>query len=217
MVTVDLQNKSREFQELYARANPLPGARAKVPLLEVTPSDGDAVFVTESLVVAEYVAEKFGSGGGAAALLPESAEDRAASRLFTELCGGAFGYVAVLRAPEGERRDAAVRALREGLAGADAFLQRHGSAPFLLGTRFSLAEANAAPFVQRMCAALPAYGALDPLDLCDEMGLEHLRRWMEAVLARPSVVRTGVPRERLLGNVAAMLERFAAAEASKAG
>lgn len=213
MVTVDLQNKSKEFQELYARANPLPEARAKVPLLEVASGDGDAVFVTESLVVCEYIAEKF----GAAAFLPESAEDRAASRLFTELCGGAFGYVAVLRAPAGAPRDAAVRALRDGLAGADAFLRRRGSAPFLLGERFSLAEANAAPFVQRRCAVLPEYSAIDPLALCDEMGLEHLKRWMEAVLARPSVIRTGVPRERLLENVSTMLERFAAVEASKAG
>lgn len=56
---VDLENKSEEFCSLYARANPLPGARAKVPLLEI-PTDEETVLLCESLVVADYVAEQFG-------------------------------------------------------------------------------------------------------------------------------------------------------------
>lgn len=216
-VTVDLQDKSPEFQDLYAVANPLPGARAKVPLLEVQKgSNDDVLLVTESLVVADYIAEEFGNDNTKKnknlPLLPTSAKDRAATRLFTELCGGGFGYFPILRAPAGEPREAAVQSLKDGLVNANAFLQHHHSGPFLLGERFSLAECNAAPFVQRACTILPAFCQVDPLQLCDELELTHLQRWMEAVLARPSVIDTGVTMEKLLEGTTAMLERFAAME-----
>ena len=197
----------------------MPGARAKVPLLEVRENDSDDVFLmTESLVVADYVAEMFGTTttsnnkGSNFPLLPASAKDRAITRLFTELCGGAFGYFPILRAAEGEKRDAAVQTLKEGLIQANAFLKHHQSSPFLLGERFSLAECNAAPFVQRACTILPAFCQIDPIQLCDELDLPHLQRWMEAVLARSSVIDTGVSKEKLLEGTTAMLERFAAME-----
>jgi hypothetical protein len=66
---------------------------------------------------------------------------------------------------------------------------------FLLGKRFSLAECNTAPFLQRCCAILPEFTGVDPLQLCDELGLGRLKGWIEAVLARPSVVKTGVSME----------------------
>ena len=219
IVTVDLQDKSQEFQELYAVANPLPGARAKVPLLEVKQGSisDDVLLVTESLVVADYIAEQFGSDSNSnnSPLLPSLAQDRATTRLFTELCGGGFGYFPILRAPEGEQREAALQTLKDGLVNANAFLKHHNSGPFLLGDRFSLAECNAAPFVQRACTILPAFCQIDPLKLCDELELPHLQRWMEAVLARPSVVDTGVTKEKLLEGTTAMLERFAAMEPQK--
>ena len=104
-VLVDLQNKPQEFLDLYALANPIPGARAKVPLLEVTDQEQSSVssannegpvMLTESLVVSQYVAEKFGSD----VLLPSSARDRATMRLFTELCGSSFSYIPILRAQQ---------------------------------------------------------------------------------------------------------------------
>jgi len=210
-VVVDLENKSQEFQDLYSQANPVPGARAKVPLLEVT-EGGEKILVTESLVVTEYVAETFGTES---TLLPASAKDRAVMRLFMELCGSKFGYFGILRGTESKE------SFSEGLVAVDAFLKHYGSKPFLFGSGFSLAESNAAPFVQRACTILPAYTGkdgsekVDPLEICDEKGLKHLKAWMEALLQRPSVVESGVPEETLIERAGQMLQRFQAAEASK--
>jgi len=228
--TVDLQDKPRDFVNLYARANPIPGARAKVPLLharnEKDDDDHDDFVLCESLVVAEYVAEVFGRGEEEeGSLWPESPEDRARVRLFTDLCGSAFSYFPLARAVDDEKKfDAALESFKEGLSAADAFLREgcggggEGEGPFLLGDRFSLAECNAAPFVQRCRAILPAFtgtAKVDPLQLCEDMGLRRLGGWMEAVLSRPSVVRTGVPEDDMRESTTKMLERFAAME--KAG
>lgn len=213
---VDLQNKPQEFLDLYALANPLPGARAKVPLLEVVTDDMKLLYLTESQVLAEYIAEEHGRDK----ILPAKATDRAAMRLFTELCGSSFSYVPILRA-KGQEREEAIQAFKEGLAKVDAFLKHYGSDPFLCGEQFSLAECNTAPFVQRACAILPALTANDkeagedslvvnPLAICQELDLVHLQRWMEAVLARATVVDTGVPPEDMVQKARQMLERFAA-------
>lgn len=219
---MDLQDKSQEFKDLYAVANPLPGARAKVPLLEVKSPLLSDVLLTESLVVADYIAEQFGekittttNNNNLPSLLPALAHERATTRLFTVLCGGsAFSYFPLVRDAEGEKREAAMQTFQDGLVGANAFLKHHhnSAGPFLLGDRFSLAECNAAPFVQRACTILPAFCQIDPLELCDELKLDHLKQWMEAVLARPSVIATGVSKEKLLEGTTAMLARFAAME-----
>jgi len=223
IIPVDLQDKPQQFLDLYARANPLPGARAKVPLLQVGDDgeDDGAVLLCESLVVVEYIAERFaaavsvgGSDGGG--ILPPSAEDRAKMRLFTELCGTTFSYFPLLRAKD-EKLETALDSFKEGLVSADSFLSKLGGAedgPFLFGTRFSLAECNSAPFVQRACTVLPALtgGArsVNPIEICDELQLVRLKEWIEAVLARPSVVATGVRKEDMIESTTRMLERFAA-------
>ena len=231
---VDLQHKSKEFLNGYARANPLIGARAKVPLLHVLvdndnddDDDDNDVFLCESMIVAEYIAEKHN------VLLPVSLEDRAIMRLFTELCGSSFAYFPILRA-KGDQFKVAVETFREGLVKVNSFLkhqqqqqQRNGNhdnndeGPFLLGATFSLAECNAAPFVQRAITILPILTGqanfppvkkVDPLEICDELGLVQLKRWMEAILARPSVMATSVPREDLLKGTTRMLELFSTME-----
>lgn len=205
---VDLQNKSPEFLSLYAQANPIPDARAKVPLLQI----GEDTLIVESLIVAEYVAETYQSS-----ILPTSPERRATMRLFTELCGSLFGYFPLLRADQGTPFDEALQSFREGLVQANAFLAQKGSkqSPFLLDD-FSLAECNIAPFVQRCCTILPAFTGkdgnplVDPLAICDELNLFRLKQWIEAVLSRPSVVETGVPKKDMIESAERMLERFAA-------
>jgi len=214
-VIVDLQNKSQEFLDLYALANPLPGARAKVPLLEVVVDDHRGpVYVTESLIMTEYIAEEHGREK----LLPSKATDRATMRLFTELCGSSFSYVPILRAAkaEGDEYESAIHAYREGLVKVDTFLKHYKSDPFVCGNQFSLAECNVAPFVQRACTILPALttgddgtSKVDTMAICNEMGLIHLQRWIRAVLTRPSVVSTGVPPDEMIQRTRQMLDRFA--------
>jgi len=211
--TIDLQSKPKEFTDLYKLANPLIGARSKVPLLEDRSSD-DVAILCESLVVTDYVAERYGEGS----LLPLNASDQAKARLFTELCSSLFSYFPILRA-EGDDLVAATKTYKDGLVNVDAFLRGVASdadsGPFLLGKRFSTAECNSAPFVQRACTVLPEFAGIDPIQICDELGLVRLKSWMEAVLSRPSVVATGVAREDMLKNTSKMLERFAAMAVEK--
>lgn len=210
------------FVELYAKSNPLPGARAKVPLLVVGDVKGDdASVLCESLIVAEYVAELHRLSSESD-LYPPTPEDRAVMRLFTELCSSSFSYFPILRAREEAQLESVLDTFKSGLADADAFLTKMGTGgngdkgPFLFGDKFTLAECNAAPFVQRACAILPSgLGSgrpVHPLALCDELGLNRLKCWMEAVLERPSVIKTGVPEETMVKNMEKMLERFAAME-----
>ena len=216
-VIVDLQDKPQHFIELYQRANPVPAASAKVPLIQVINDDNEKDFLLcESLVVAEYIAEVYGTDS----LGASSPEDQARVRLFTELCGSAFSYFPLLRSRasngDGVLDSAALESFKEGLVAADAFLRgvtKEGA--FLLGERFSLAECNAAPFLQRCCAILPEFTGIHPLQLCDEQGLGRLKDWIAAVLARPSVVKTGVSMESMRESTTRMLERFAAMD--KAG
>lgn len=226
---MDLQNKSPEFLELYAKANPLPNARAKVPLLQVVGKE-NTTFLCESMVVTEYIAERFDDDER---LLPSNSEDRAKMRLFIELCGSTFSYFNILRSVHSppEEFEKNLETLRDGLRNADAFLKNaHPDGPFVLGDRFSLAECTVAPFVQRSCAVLPAFTGpnnndnnnddggghvvpqVDPVRLCDELGLDRIKRWIESVLVRPSVVSTGVPTEKMIQTTTSMLERFAAAK-----
>ena len=64
------------------------------------------------------------------------------------------------------------------------------AAPFLLGERFSHAEAVAAPWVERMLLMLPFWRGLDALLMCERSGLTATSAWMRAVAARPSVQET---------------------------
>lgn len=210
---MDLQNKSPEFLDLYAKANPIPNARAKVPLLEVV---GQETVLCESMVVTEYIAERYGQS---TTLLPSDSADRAKMRLFIELCGSTFGYFPLLKSRDSpEEFESALQTFKDGLSNADAFLKSaHSKGPFLLGDRFSLAECTVAPFVQRCCVVLPAFtgendsvNKVDPLQVCDDLGLDRMKQWIESVCGRPSVVSTGVASEDMVRSTTNLLERFAA-------
>ena len=177
-------------------------------------------------MVAEYIAELQAKTSdddhASSCLLPHGPEDRAVMRLFTELCSSSFSYLSILRAREESKLDAAVEALKSGLKDVDCFLQRMGSeeGPFLFGNQFTLAECNVAPFVQRACVVLPtglgSGRSINPLELCDICELPRLKAWMNAVLERPSVTKTGVPKEEMIANMEKMLKRFEAMEKEQA-
>mmetsp|Transcript_27846 Transcript_27846/g.47338 ORF Transcript_27846/g.47338 Transcript_27846/m.47338 type:complete len:198 (+) Transcript_27846:192-785(+) len=187
---------------------------------------GDDAVICESLVVSEYVAElqaKLAGGSESEALAksglqPCNPEDRAVVRLFIELCSSRFAYFPIVRAQNEKQHDEALEQFKSGLKDVDAFLRNMGGrkGPFLLGEQFTLAECNTAPFVQRACTVLPAglgnSPPVDPLVLCDELGLERLKSWIEAVLARSSVHETGVPKKDMLKNMKRMIERLNAME-----
>ena len=94
-MTVDLQNKPANFTSVYSEAvatDPHPTlARAKVPVLEHL--DGTPP-LTESLVISEYLEDRWPK------MAEESAQQRAAARLFVERFSSALSYMALLRAEE---------------------------------------------------------------------------------------------------------------------
>ena len=94
-MTVDLQNKPANFTSVYSEAvatEPHPTlARAKVPVLEHL--DGTPP-LTESLVISEYLEDRWPK------MAEESAQQRAAARLFVERFSSALSYMALLRAEE---------------------------------------------------------------------------------------------------------------------
>jgi len=223
-VPIDLGNKPPEFLEVYSRANPIPGERAKVPVLEVEPG---GLAITESLIVTDYLAEAHPEAG----LMPSACEDRALVRLFSEVCGSStFAYWSVMMARNSnnnsdnnddetsEAFETAVAEFTERLVKANAFLEARASrdGPFLFGERFTLAECNAAPFVQRACNVLSAYTgekhgcpSVDPMAICEARGLTRLQQWMAAVLAHPSVKSLELSSDEMNQSVNKMLQRFA--------
>lgn len=225
-IAIDLQNKPKEFCELYALANPVPNARAKVPVLEVvTTAGGEPFVITESLIVTDYLAESYPEAG----LIPTSSEDRATMRLFSELCGSSsFSYWNILRTRgDNEKFESAVQEFKQGLINANTFLEKKGDSkgPFLFGEQFTLAECNTAPFIQRACNVLPAFTSegdagtgtsastvVDPIKICEEEGLSRLKKWITATLARPSVKSIELPEEDMIQSVSKMLKRFAEME-----
>ena len=174
-------------------------------MLEV--QDGSPATLIESMVVLEYLED----------IAPKtlSPMERANARLFAALFQPALSYIPILKAePGSEEEAAAVDELRDGLKAIDNYLTAHGSAdgPFLLGERFSMAEAATAPFAQRFAAVLPGLRpGLDPHSLLTDNGLTRLADWLQAVCERESCVETLPPPEELVANYKKLLERMAAA------
>lgn len=71
-------------------------------------------------------------------------------------------------------------------------------------------EVCLAPFVQRLIVVLPHYAKVDPLALAEKLGCARLKRWMEALAARPSTVASGGTREETIANYGRLLERMKA-------
>ena len=189
-----------------------------MPVLEVI-GDQTNFALCESLVVADYIAERYPNVG----LIPtNSVEDRATMRLFVELFGSSFSYWNILRSQGDEEKfQLAIEEFKQGLINVNAFLEKMGDSsrgPFLFGDQFSLAECNTAPFLQRACNVLPVFTGgtnsvfVDPIKFCDEQDLSRLKTWIMAVLARPSVKATELPKEEMIQSVTKMLKRFAEME-----
>jgi len=212
-ILIDLQNKPPEFLEVYAKANPLPNARAKVPVLEVKEGE-NSLTLTESKLVAEYLGEAFPESG----LVPNNPSDRATQRLFMELCGSSsfsyyFSIIKAQKDPPNFQKS--VASLVDGMIKANTFLEAKGKSggPFLFGDQFTLAECEAAPFLQRACFILPNFtgnsncAKVDPFQICDDHKLNRLKEWMTATLARPSVETAKVPDEEMKASVGKILQR----------
>jgi len=146
----------------------------------------------------EYLCDAFGGR----ALLPRDAAGRAAVRLWSEHCDNvlASAHFTLLMnadaATAGAKEAALAAALRryeDGLAGG----------AFLAGPDFTLADANAVPFFERLAFSLRRFRGHDAL-----AAFPRTRAWFEACKARPSVAATLRPE----ADLAALYEKFLAAD-----
>ena len=149
----------------------------KVPVLEVTDSDGSTHILFESAVIAEYLDELAGEP-----LLPREPLSRARQRAWIEFASATLADIGKLCSAADERAfDVAARAVDARLLN----LEQQVEGPWFAGERFGLVDA----------AFAPAFRYLDLFDR--QLGTELIHRpsgvrtWSDALAGRESV-RTAV-------------------------
>jgi glutathione S-transferase len=164
-VNVDLANKPDWFLKI--------SPTGKVPVLEVTESDGSTHILFESSVIAEYLDEIAGGP-----LLLRTPLERARQRAWVEFASATIMDIGKLYGAASEAEfDAAKAALGKRLQQLDAEV----AGPYFSGGRFSLVDA----------AFGPAFRYLDVFDW--RIGREVVERpagvraWSKALAQRPSV------------------------------
>ena len=146
----------------------------KVPLLEVTASDGARHVLFESAVIAEYLDET----GPGERLLPLDPLERARTRAWVELASAALGDVYRLyTAADGRDFEVATLALEERLEALNGAV----AGPWFAGDRFGLADAAFAPLFRYIDVFEQALGT----SLVDRT--EKISTWARTLRARPSV------------------------------
>ena len=118
--------------------------------------------------------------------------ERAALRLFMELCGDSFSaYVAFTRVQNMDQLQELYLTLQDNLRQVNAFLAAKYASTLSRDDHddsFTLAHAHLAPFVQRSCGILPP--PYDPLSIARDFELPVVQSWIQSLLKRKSVVAT---------------------------
>jgi len=165
--------------------------RGKVPAIR---DAATGAVVYESLIINEYLADRF---DGAHALLPSEPAARATLRLWnehldTQLAPAHFTLLMNKNETQAVAKEEALRlALQryeEGIVG-----------PYLLGDAFTLADAAALPFFERLVFSLEHFKAARPLD-----DFPRTKAWFKHASARASFEATRRPKDKLVE----LYERF---------
>ena len=177
---IDLKRKPAEFLEL--------SPTGLVPLLQLE----DGSVVTESVPVARRIATALDKSGR---LMPGEAASRIDSFCQHWTAKVEPAYYDILRAGSEPQVHVATAAFVSTLSQVEKRLQGAATdaaapAAFLLGDDFSLAEAIAAPWVERMLLMLPYWRGIDAVALCEQHACPRTAQWLQAVAARPSVQQT---------------------------
>lgn len=164
-VDIDLANKPEWFLKI--------SPTGKVPLLEVTASDGTVHILFESAVIAEYLDEIAGGR-----LLPADPLQRARERAWVEYASATLGDIGKLySAPTADQFAEAESGLKARLAA----LEGEIAGPWFAGERFGLVDAAFGP-VFRYLDVFADRGGIRLLG-----GLPKTLAWSKALAARPSV------------------------------
>jgi glutathione S-transferase len=212
VTVVDLMNKPSDFLELYSSISADVTTSAKVPILV----DGNFRLI-ESSIIASYLEDAYPESG--ASLAPQSASDKAIVRFFIDTYEKSLGSMTmkVLSNPEiGSFPTSLKSDLEKNIRIVNTFLEKYGKpdGPFLLGSQFSLAEVNTAPFVTRLSVLLQAFCNTNLATECINLGCGRLNLWIDAVSSRISVTSTLPATDELVAAYTSMRERFLSAPKS---
>jgi len=177
--------------------------RGKVPALR----DAQAgITIFESLLINEYLAEAYGGGG---ALMPADAAGRARMRLWNEHLDTqlAPAHFTLLMCKEDDGT-ALADEKRLALDAALGHYEEHLIGPYLCGDAFTLADAAALPFFERLAFSLMHFRKMDALSQ-----FPRTRAWLETAMSRESFAKTKRPESKLIE----LYERFLAVDYSFGG
>ncbi|ORY33554.1 glutathione S-transferase [Rhizoclosmatium globosum] len=180
---IDLKNKPEWYLQLY----PI----GKVPAIQIKDT-----FLPESAIIAEFFIENFEGVGPE--LLPSNPLVRAKIRLFIQqfqdAISPAFKYA---RGPVDDEALAVVTKFVTTVQNSLTALTLSDDGPFLLGSKFSLAEVITAPFALRLSLALEKKGVALP----DSDKFARFHEWFNAVTTRESVLETFLGKEAYLAQI----------------
>ncbi|KAJ1678162.1 hypothetical protein EV182_004644 [Spiromyces aspiralis] len=181
-VYIDLKNKPA----WYPQINPL----GQVPALRVE----DATIITESLIIIEYIADRFADR---AALMPRDPLLRARVRYLINFYDTRVNPIShqLLHATDPAEQKTLKLRIRESLKGFNDLLakQRQRNAeegPYFLGKQFSLADLAIAPQIARLVAVAGHYRGFEIPRTAE---YAELHRWYDAVRKRPSFKGSSEP------------------------
>mmetsp|Transcript_643 Transcript_643/g.1725 ORF Transcript_643/g.1725 Transcript_643/m.1725 type:complete len:294 (+) Transcript_643:3-884(+) len=172
--------------------------RGKVPAIRDR-RDGTVVF--ESLVVAEFLVERF-DADGASGLMPADPAGRALVRRWNAHLDSALApaqFTLLMNKDEdaeGQKRaalDAALAVFEKELVG-----------PFLCGMNFTVADAVALPFFERLVVGIRGIKGFDPVP---PDRYPRLHAYLEQAMEHPSFAVTKRPEEALVSLYRAFVDR----------
>lgn len=203
---VDLQNKPKDFCDIYSEITSDTTAPARVPIFE----DSDGFKLIDSAIIVQYLDEKFPNSGSN--IVPEGASEKAVCRMFINSFEQNIWPPLNIKMLKASDDSSKMERLKETLPAALQNVNRYlecnaqKSGPFVLGNRFSFAEVMTAPLIQRLVKISTAYCSIDLMEECEKAGCFHLMKWIEAVLARESVESTKLDDDLFIANFDRMKE-----------
>lgn len=180
---------------MHHAIHPDTQARAKVPILELRRWIDNSIVIqlVESDVITRFVASNWSEQG--TQLVPPDSIREAKMNLFVhtfmdQLASSIFTFPSTKSATAANKE---FQQLCRGLLTVDRAITLHGeqcenSGAYFLGDEYSLAETLTTPFVARMIPIFKYHRGVDVLELSNHLGAFSVKKWMEAVCVRPSLL-----------------------------